>query len=676
MKYSSSESRVDYAPLFLGNGDIALSADPEGMTDYEYDEAITNAPKRCIFRAGRRTIINAHQKIQANLFSFGSLSFRTGAELSGFSQELVLPDGYMKSECCYSDGSRIDTTSFISQAHPIYAVQKVYHGTKKDVSFVFNYDGTASAHKFPALDGCSVNFDKEQGVILDFKADGQDIYRGRVRIQLDVPFTFVDDGSNVTLSFTVSDGEVFSLFYCIEDSLFNDNYADACDALARIAVESGFNTLLRESSQIFCEYFDQGYVRTENEMINNVYITALYHMKCVVTRWSIPVGLHNANWEGRYFAFDEYYGMNGLLSSGRSELARRVPEFRHNVCLNPAIKRATRLTDDQARFMWETLEYGSEGAPSGFWMDHQFHMPIIALGAYEYYEYTGDVDALKKYYKMIRACAKFFTYNMIYDDGRGGSYIGKCTDLERLGSSHERAFMTTCGAICLLQICAKASEVLGIDEEYRAECLELIPKLYDSLPNNGERYVPYAGCSERSIGVFSGKYPFNVLENDDKLMHSSFRDYIANEAQCGNMYHMGVKVAPWYAAWKAVSYARCGMAKEAYENLIQVFDSVGVFGDMYEINEESVRKRPWFMTAAGVYLGAVNEMLLQSDSGRISIMPAFDGDASFKLTARGGATVEAAVINGQLASIRISGGDDKTPVFFKGVHVGASADYR
>ncbi|MBR2370926.1 MAG: hypothetical protein IKA82_02780 [Clostridia bacterium] len=675
MVYYSKESRKDYAPLFLGNGDIAISADAEGMTEYNCYDEIKGASKRCVFRAGRRTVVNPHLKLQANLYSFGNFTFRTGAELKEFSQELVLPDGYMNSVCDYSDGSKIETTAFISQAHPIYAVKKVYYGDTKNVSYVFNYDGKVPEHANPALKSGKVLCD-EKGVCFDYENVGQDIYRGRVRLLMDIPFTFADDGSSVTLSFDIKDGDTFTLYYCIEDSLFDNDHRKTCDGLAELALKRGFDGLLEESAQIFRDYFDKGYIRTENEQLNQVYLTALYHFKTVVTRWSIPVGLHSGTWEGRYFAFDEYYGMNGLLSSGRPELAKRVPEFRSNACLKPAIKRATRLTDDQARFMWETLEYGGEGAPYGFWMDHQFHMPIIALGAFEYYEYTGDIDALKKYYKMIRACAKFFTYNMIYSDGNGGFYIGKCTDLERLGSSHERAFMTTCSAISVLQVCARASEILGVDEEYRAECLALIPKLYESLPHNGERYVPYPGCPDRSIGVFSGKYPFDVLKNDDGLMLNSFEDYIANESTCGNMYHEGVKVAPWYAAWKAVGYARCGMAKEAHENLLQVFDSVGVFGDMFEINEEVIKRRPWFMTAAGVYLGAVNEMMLRGDGSYIELLPAYEGDVEFKLLAKGGATVEACIKGGEITSLKINGGREDIKVLFKGKCIGCVADFR
>lgn len=88
-----------------------------------------------------------------------------------------------------------------------------------------------------------------------------------------------------------------------------------------------------------------------------------------------------------------------------------------------------------AKFLWETGEKADiELSLIGTWLDHVFHMPVIGLGAFEFYEYTKDKDFLKKCYRMIRACAKYFTNYMVYRDGER-FYIGKCTDLERLGCS-------------------------------------------------------------------------------------------------------------------------------------------------------------------------------------------------------------------------------------------------
>ena len=245
------------------------------------------------------------------------------------------------------------------------------------------------------------------------------------------------------------------------------------------------------------------------------------------------------------------------------------------------------------------------------------------------------------------------TKHMVYRDGES-LYIGKCTDLERLGSSVQNPFMTACGAIKLLECCFKAAEILGTDEEYANECRYVAKKLYESLPEENGIYVPHLNCKQKSIAVFAGKFPFDVLNNEQKLLNA-WEDYEQNGAKYGNMYPTGKGISPWYACWKAEGYARAKMTDKAYQSLKQAYSSSGVFDEMFEINEETVHGRPWFATAAGIFVSSVNDMLLQSDGKVIHIMPAFPHsiDVSFRLAARGGVTVDATVKNGKIERVAV-----------------------
>jgi hypothetical protein len=57
-------------------------------------------------------------------------------------------------------------------------------------------------------------------------------------------------------------------------------------------------------------------------------LMAEYQMKCNVTDWTIPVGIFPSHWSGKSFAFDEMYGVQGLLSAGHFAEARRAADFR------------------------------------------------------------------------------------------------------------------------------------------------------------------------------------------------------------------------------------------------------------------------------------------------------------------------------------------------------------
>ena len=189
--------------------------------------------------------------------------------------------------------------------------------------------------------------------------------------------------------------------------------------------------------------------------------------------------------------------------------------------------------------------------------------------------------------------------------------------------------------------------------------------------------MPHLGCVQKSIAVFSPKFPFHVIAGQDDALLRAWDDYIENEAQYGNMYAVGGHVSPWYACWKAAGFARANMGNRAYESLRQAYESIGVFGEMFEINEPEKRYRPWFTTAAGVFMSTVNEMLLQSDGERIEILPAWPDalpTASFRLSGKGGVIVEASIEKGRLASLHLSMQPGLAPrnfsVYFQGKFIG------
>ena len=185
-----------------------------------------------------------------------------------------------------------------------------------------------------------------------------------------------------------------------------------------------------------------------------MYRTAVYTLRIFSTRWSIPTGLHPALWEGRYFGYDELYCFDGLLSCGHLDLAGKIPSFRYDI-LDTAIARVSQTLDRKsnipviaAQYPWETLENGLEGAPPGYWLDHLFHQAHIGLAAAWYAKYSGDRGFLRdKAYPVIRACAEFFRAGHLYRDEHGRWIVGKCADMELLGTFRENAFATTCSAI-------------------------------------------------------------------------------------------------------------------------------------------------------------------------------------------------------------------------------------
>ncbi|MBE7001881.1 MAG: hypothetical protein E7421_04175 [Ruminococcaceae bacterium] len=672
MIYSSKENRRDYSSPLLGNGDIALWADPEGSVwNTEDQRKKLHTPKGCVFRAGRRTAFTHGQPTQGVMMQWGSLQFSCGSVVREFTQELDSVNGTVLSHCEYGDGRFVDTVCFVHPRYNLYAVQKTFHGGFPSVSLEFTLGQ-------PLLEELRSLKLTAEGSAAKATMDVRAYDRYQAGIWLASTAGKVVTGEDrAVITHSAADGDVVCYYYLLEDSLYDGQFPASMEQLEKHILNSGFHTLLEENQSIWRQYHSEGFVQTNDSVIDAAYTTAMYHLKCYTTRWSIPVGLADVFWQGKYYGFDEYYPYLALLEGNKIELAKRVPQFRLETCLSGAINRATDYSHDpdmeQARFPWQTDEYGNEVASPGFWMDHVFHIAMIAVGAFEYYEYTMDRDFLKACYPLIRASAKFFTLNMLYEDRDGELYLGKCTDLERLGSSVFNPFFTSCGAINALEVCQKASILLDTDLEYGAECGQKAKGLRKTLPHDGEKYVPFDGSDQKSIAVFAGKYPFHVIDSGDPKMLSAMNDFKKYETTYGNMYPTGKRVSIWYASWKAVAQARAGLGQDACEGLMQATESLGPFAEVFEINEETQMLRPWFGTAAGVFLSAVQEMLLQSDGENIYLLPAAPEEWSnlhFKLAAKGGAIVEAEIQENAIKKLDISFRPGVEPkkfkVFFRG----------
>ena len=354
--------------------------------------------------------------------------------------------------------------------------------------------------------------------------------------------------------------------------------------------------------------------------------------------------------------------------TGQHEIAGNIPLFRY--CgVWKAIQRASSQTwkEDEngweGRFPWGTVETGEEASKFGCWYDHIFHMANIVMTCWDYYTYTLDHEYLEKVYFVIKVCAKFYTRNSIYRDG-DEYYIGKVTDMEELGVSVERAFMTTCAVIRCLQIEADAAGILEVDSDYARECRDISEHLKRNLPIENNMYVPYPHCKQRCISVFAGQYPYSVLSADDRAQLVSMDDYMKHEKFDNSIYGEAKKSSHWTTEWKVNAYVRMRLLNETEKELDRIVSLCGPFGEAAEVNElPKIYNRPWFMSAEGAILSAVVGMLVDRKfpNGDIFICPAMaptDKKISFSLPVVGDITVCAKVEKKVLVECRVIGGEN------------------
>lgn len=647
MYRSNSKEHQEYVAPVLGNGSVCFQVDYEGsMLQERRSERISNNPNMKIWRAGRRRIDNT-------LLPFGYFyqKFNLKTELSEYKQELDTENAVIKTNCVYDNGNEIISEIAVHHDYPLIMIRrKIKCSQEFEYSFEYRLDNLENDFFIQTETG-------ERGIDIHYcTPNGK---KGVIYLFSDIKATVKVNGDIYSLTVDIPVGETEAAFYILLcDSIDNDNYCERAGEIKEYVLNKGFEKLLEQHSGKWNAYYREGYVITDDIGINRVYNTAQYHLKCYTTQWSIPVGLCDALWHGKYFAFDEFYMLMPLLSSNHIGAAYKPPHFRATG-LEKAIKRASSPHGvQQARYPWETLENGDEGSSVGYWYDHVFHMACIAMTEYYYYQYTHDKSFLQKEgYPVIRACALFYINHMLYESADGTLKAAKCTDLERLGASVPNGYMTMCAIIKTIRIFCETADILELDDA--RGYVELPDRLIASLPSDGRKYTPYDGCSETSVGLMGGIYPFDVIDKENELQRNGIDFYFINENKTGNMYSVGTGVCPWYKAWKAIVLGRLGETEAAYQAIKSTVNNAGNFDEMYEINdcETGTIFRPWFGTAAGMFIQAVNEIFVKYENGLIYIgaaLPKEINDFSFRLAVPNGIIAEATVENGSIVKLRFT----------------------
>ena len=409
-------------------------------------------------------------------------------------------------------------------------------------------------------------------------------------------------------------------------------------------------------------YWAESSVSLPEPALQRLWDMAGYHLRINATPWSFPVGILNSHWQGLYFGFDEMYMHQGLLSSGHFDVARRAPDYRH-ATLGPALARNRyggnpKFVKYGARYFWESVEDGrSEGTVPGEWMDHIFHMATIAKCAWQQWLYGRDRAWFgQKGYPVLLECARFYLNNRIYEDSNGDAYVGKCCDLERLGPSRERPFMTTCGVIYTFRAAAEASALLERNAEEADAFRKMADRLERALPQRDGRYITCLNEPQESMATLAGFFPFPIFPPDHKPQREAVRRFIAEGRASGNMYPTGKKICPWYAGTMSAASSWMGDREESVRWLREAASAAGLFGEYFEINEPGAVYHPWFATAAGNCLYAVNQMLLCDHADAIRLgdaVPSDWKDYSFTLPSLKGVSVTMAVRDGRLAQLEV-----------------------
>lgn len=289
----------------------------------------------------------------------------------------------------------------------------------------------------------------------------------------------------------------------------------------------------------------------------------------------------------------------------------------------------------------------------------------LCMSFWEHYEFTGDKEALTRHFPLMRDAARFFLDTLVQHPDHGWLVTNPSTSPEVAHHAAEGGYVCA-GPTMDMQLlrdlfgaCARAAEILGTDGAFREQVLaareRLAPHQVGQLGQLQEWLDDWdatADLHNRHVSHLYGLFPSDQITPDGtpELL----------EAARKSLEMRGDDGTGWSLAWKINLWARMLDAEHAYQLLAGLLVPEHTAPNLFDLHP------PFQIDGNFGAVSGVTEMLMQSQSGQLRLLPAlpaawpsgrFDG-----LRARGGLTVGADWQDGQAREFRLTADRDGTAV--------------
>lgn len=304
--------------------------------------------------------------------------------------------------------------------------------------------------------------------------------------------------------------------------------------------------------------------------------------------------------------------------------------------------RGTSVVDGALWGMWQT---------GGAW---------LATTIWDHYQFTGDVDFLREHYPAMRGAAQFFLDTLVEEPNLGYLVTNPSNSPElphhpdasvAAGPTMDNQILTD-----LFTGCARASEVLGIDADFRARVLatreRLAPMTIGSRGNIQEWLHDWVETerTHRHVSHLYGLHPSNQItrRGTPELFEAAKR----------TLELRGDDGTGWSLAWKINFWARLEEGGRAHDLIKYLVTPARLAPNMFDLHP------PFQIDGNFGATGGIAEMLVQSHTGEVHLLPALpaawpEGTVD-GLRARGGHTVGATWSAGRADEYRITPDRDGT----------------
>ena len=258
----------------------------------------------------------------------------------------------------------------------------------------------------------------------------------------------------------------------------------------------------------------------------------------------------------------------------------------------------------------------------------------IASHLWTHYEYTKDKEFLEKTaYPILKGAADFFLDYMTELPGTGylvtGPSISPENSFRHNGKQYTLSMMPTCDRVLVYETymsCIRASEILGIDADFREELKEALKRFPPlKIGQNGalqewledfEEAEPHHRHTTHLLAL----YPFSQIS----IVHTPELAEAARKTIEARLSAPGWEYVEWSRANMINFYARLKDAQKAYESCAILLNTF-TRENLLTISPEGIAGAPWdifIIDGNGAGTAGIAEMLIQNHNGYIEFIPA------------------------------------------------------